>query len=465
MSKPSIWALRQRLIELKAQREHISVLAESENRRDFTAAESKQFSDLSIAIAKNKLAQLEAEAIIQNETLSPGGFEVRGDGTSGAPTDAGRGPKPGTSTYRELFGLQTLSHQGFNSSGEFFNAVYRSREIADPRLLHGAGIQAAGAQREAQPSQGGFLVPSQFSARLLDLALESEIVRPRCQLWPMESPTLKVPGLDDFVHTGGVLLGGVVAAWANEMDNLNLQNVKTRLVELHANKLAILLNTSNELLEDAPDFSTMLDVKLRAAASFFLDAAFLFGTGVGQPRGVINDPALLTIAIEAGQTLANSGGLLYANITKMYARLAPQCRNAKSACWIVNSDLLPSLLSMQLVVKNVAGTENVGGSATMAVTYRADGSMMLLGMPLYCSEKLSAVGTVGDVILADFSQYAVGLRKEIEIRSAPLGPGFTNDSTWLRLITRIDGQGLWSKFLTPENGNTLSWCVTLAARA
>ena len=388
------------------------------------------------------------------------------NGSGGAPVSARRtlGPKPGTASYSELFGVQSLSSEGFESSGEFFNAVHRSREIADPRLLRGAGIQAAGGQRESQPSQGGFLVPTEFAARILDLALESEIVRPRCQIWPMASETLKVPALDDFVHTGGVLLGGVVAAWANEMDTLNLQNVKTRLVELHANKLAIMLNTSNELFDDAPDFSTMLDVKLRAAASFFLDASFLFGSGVGQPRGLAIDPALITVAIETAQTLANSGGLLYPNVTKMYARLAPQCRNAKTACWIVNSDLLPALLSMQLVVKSVDGTQNVGGSATMAVTYRPDGTMQLLGMPLFCSEKLPAVGTVGDVILADFSQYAVGIRKEIEIRSAPLGPGFTNDSTWLRLITRLDGQGLWKAPLTPEHGQTLSWCVTLAQR-
>jgi HK97 family phage major capsid protein len=461
-TKPSIYALRQRGAEILAKATLINDLSETQ-KRNLTQAEENEFNDLMVLSAKNDVAIAESEAL--QDRARRGGVEVRGDGTFGPAIHSGRGPKPGTSTYRELFGMQSLSREGFQSSGEFFNAVYRSREIADPRLLQTAGIQAAGAQRESQPSQGGFLVPSEFSARLLDLAIESEIVRPRCQLWPMQSSTLKVPGLDDFVHTGGVLLGGVVAAWANEMDNLNLQNVKTRLVELHANKLAILLNTSNELLEDAPDFSTMLDVKLRAAASFFLDASFLFGTGVGQPRGLINDPALLTIAIEVGQTLANSGGLLYANVTKMYARLAPQCRNAKSACWIVNSDLLPALLSMQLVVKNVAGTENVGGSATMAVTYRPDGSMQLLGMPLYCSEKLSAVGTVGDVILADFSQYAVGLRKEIEIRAAPLGPGFTNDSTWLRLVTRIDGQGLWKAPLTPENGQTLSWCVTLAARA
>ena len=71
---------------------------------------------------------------------------------------------------------------------------------------------------------------------------------------------------------------------------------------------------------------------------------------------MLNDPALITVDAEAGQA---SSTILYTNIAKMFARLHPACLS--NSCWVVNSTAIPQLLLMQNVVKNVAGTENVGG--------------------------------------------------------------------------------------------------------
>jgi HK97 family phage major capsid protein len=469
MKPENIFALRQRGVELSAQAKALLDVAQAAG-RDLNAGELAQFNDLRLCLSKNDVAITECENQLDVERNSAGGVEVTHGGLD-APGFAGgaksSGAKPGRSTYRELFGLQALSREGFQSADEFFSAVSRAQTIADPRLLRSAGIQAAGAQRESSPTQGGFLVPSEWAAQVLDQSLENEIVRPRAFVWPMNSNTRKIPAIDGFSHVGGVLYGGITAAWQNEMDTLTLQNLKLRLMELHTAKLALLVNGSNELLEDTADsgvdFGMMLDVKLRLAASWFLDQAFLFGSGTGQPRGVLNDPALIIVPIETGQTLAN-GPVLYANICKMFARLHPACRNAKTACWVFNSDLIPNLLQMQLVVKNVAGTENVGGSATPVFSKRPDGTFELLTLPVYFSEKASAAGTVGDALLADFSQFAIGIRKEIEIQRS-MHAGFTTDSTWFRLVTRLAGQGTWKSPITPENGQPLSWAVTLAQRS
>lgn len=461
---PNIHTLRQKRAQLMLKTEQLMSA-------DSTCVESAPYKALMLEVAKlgveieNEDARLNAGA---RGGVRVGGGDDRtylgADGVAPYISEgrAGKGPLPGGTKYADLFPGASLSTSGFHSSEEFFAAVARSNEIADPRLLSLSGIRAASGQRESAPSQGGFMVPTEWAAQLLDQSLEDEIVRPRAQIWPMKSNTIKVPAIDGYVHTGGVLYGGLVAAWENEMDNLQLQNIKLRLLELQANKLALLINSSNELLEDgSPDFATVLDVKLRIAAGWYLDQAFLFGSGAGQPRGVMNDPALLTVAIEAGQTLAN-GPLLYQNAVKMFGRLHPTCR--KNAVWVANSDLIPALLEMQLVVKNVAGTENVGGSAVPVVSQDKDGQMLLLTRPIYFSEKCSAVGTPGDVILADFSQYAIGMRQDIVVQRS-WHAGFTNDSSWFRLVTRLDGQGTWKSAITPENGQSLSWAVTLAQRS
>src|SRR5439155_12909403 len=93
-----------------------------------------------------------------------------------------------------------------------------------------------------------------------------------------------------------------------------------------------------------------------------LDYAFLNGTGAGQPKGVLNDAALITVTKEAGQA---TGTILYENVVKMFARLHPAL--VQDAVWIANPTTIPQLLLMTVKVKNVAGTENVGGSAIGAL--------------------------------------------------------------------------------------------------
>ncbi len=98
----------------------------------------------------------------------------------------------------------------------------------------------------------------------------------------------------------------------------------------------------------------------------------------------------------------------------MYTQMTPACRGR--AIWIFSNDLLPALSIMQIVVKNVAGTENVGGSATPQFTLNADGTGMLLGRPVLFTEKLKTKGTQGDCCFVCPDQYAILLRREFQLR-------------------------------------------------
>ena len=87
----------------------------------------------------------------------------------------------------------------------------------------------------------------------------------------------------------------------------------------------------------------------------------------------------------------------------------------------------------------------------------------LLGKKIIFTEKCPALGAKGDLILADLSQYAIGMRKEIALDRSNV-PGWMEDMTDYRVIVRVDGQGTWDKPVTPKNGTTLSWAVALEAR-
>jgi HK97 family phage major capsid protein len=186
------------------------------------------------------------------------------------------------------------------------------------------------------------------------------------------------------------------------------------------------------------------------AVAWGLDYALLRGIGAFQPLGVLKDPALVTVTPESGQVAAT---IVYDNLTKMYSRLHPALHNG--AVWVCNSTAVPQLLGLTVVG---------GTAATYFPVLREDsGNFYIFGKLVLFTEKLPSVGTKGDIIFANFSQYTLGLRKEISLdRSAHVG--FATDEAAFRVILRADGQGRWSKPLTPANGETLSWCVALAAR-
>jgi HK97 family phage major capsid protein len=117
-------------------------------------------------------------------------------------------------------------------------------------------------------------------------------------------------------------------------------------------------------------------------------------------------------------------------------------------------------------IQNAAGTDYVGGGPV----YLAEGTAetapypALLGRPVIPVEQCSTLGTVGDIILADLSQYMLadrGMRV-----SSSIHVEFASDQVCFRFVQRIAGQPTWKTPVTPKNGtDSLSPFVALATRA
>ena len=89
----------------------------------------------------------------------------------------------------------------------------------------------------------------------------------------------------------------------------------------------------------------------------------------------------------------------------------------------------------------------------------------LFGRPVIVVEQCQTLGTEGDVILFDPSQYLMIDKGDMQIAQSAHVRFLTDEMTY-RFILRVDGQLWWKTPLTPYNGtNTMSPVVTCQVRA
>lgn len=304
---------------------------------------------------------------------------------------------------------------------------------------------------EGTPSAGGFSVPEPLSAKWLDESLPDEIVRPRCQVWPMTSASLKVPGFDGNDQSTGTYFGGFSMEFLAEEGAGTPQTGKLRLIELSAKKAGIFCNASSEVIEDGLGFEAQLQMAIKKSLSLGMDYYLLRGVGGAQPLGVLTSPGVISVAKESGQ---KADTIDYLNLTKMFSRMYAE--GQQRAIFIANPSTIPQLLTLTLAI-------GVGGSQIPVMT-ESNGQFKILGRPVVFSPNMPTLGDENDIVFVDLSAYAMGLRRDLRIEKSTI-PGWTTDVVSYRVLVRFDGQGTWSKVLTPRNGATQSWCVGLAERA
>lgn len=302
------------------------------------------------------------------------------------------------------------------------------------------------------PAAGGFLVPEILRSELLRLALETALVRPRARVIPMDSARVPFPAIDVTSHASS-LFGGIVGSWTEQGASIAESEAKFGQIVLDAKKLAAYCEVPNELLQDSIiSFAAFVDQIYPEAIAWFEDDAFLTGNGVGQPLGVLNSPAVISVTAETAQVAAT---IVWENIVKMFSRMLPA--SLGRAVWVANINTFPQLATLSLAV----GT---GGSAIWLNNGSDGPPMTILGRPIVFTEKLPTVGTVGDLMFVDFGYYLIGDRQQMRAESSP-HVKFQNDLTAYRVTERVDGRGWLQSALTPKAGSTLSPFIGLATRA
>jgi HK97 family phage major capsid protein len=349
--------------------------------------------------------------------------------------------------YGEIEGAMLLPKE-FTQT---ISAGYIMQKLAGNVLMKAGMFERSGAE-------GGALVPTQFIPQLQFLPLEVVNLRQFCTVIPVATSTVKMPRIHDTSHAAGSVFGGVQTFWESEGAALTTTAPNFGTVDLTMRKLTGYSSVTNELLADSPiSVDTLLTFLFRAAMGWEENKKILRGSGVGEPLGILNSGATISVAKETGQAAAT---ILYENITKMWSRLFPWARSR--SIWIANPEVQPQLQRMALVVGLAGSAVYLPAGGLSAAPFDS-----LFGRPIVFTEHASALGTQGDIVLADMGMYLLGDRQQMSMTVSE-HVQFATDQTAFRLIERLDGKPWLTSPITPANGGagyTNSAFVMLDTRA
>ena len=345
------------------------------------------------------------------------------------------------------------TEQRFETFGSFLTSVAHAARDGvrpDSRLVRAAGLS------EGVPADGGYLVQTDFSAELLKRTYETGILSSRVKRLGISAASngLKINAIDEDSRATGSRLGGIVAYWMAEAGLKTASQPKFRQMELNLKKLAGVCYATDELLQDAVALEGLIRESFPEEIAFQVDDGIFRGTGAGQMQGILTSPSLIQVAAESGQ-LADT--VVAENIINMWSRLYAKSR--PNSVWLYNQEIEPQLFTMSLAV----------GTGGIPVFMPANGLSTspyatIFGRPAIPIEQASALGDVGDIALADLSQYLLIDKGGVQAASS-IHVRFLYDEMTYRFVYRVDGQPIWNKTLTPYKGSkTLSPFVALAAR-
>jgi HK97 family phage major capsid protein len=345
----------------------------------------------------------------------------------------------------------------FESFGEQLKAIWRAADSSgasiDKRLLALNAKSISGGSTTIG-SDGGFAVQEDFAEAVIERASQESVLFERADRTfhiADDADKLNVPYIDETSRATGSRWGGVRVYRAGEADDVTASRPKMGNMELTAYDLRGLAYMTDRLKRDAPALSGLYVRAFGKELGWVLSNEILRGTGVGECLGILKSPALITVTKESGQTAAT---VLLQNVVNMKSRLHAAGR--RTSAWFVHQEVEKQLPFMK-----------VGAEAPQAYVYAtgSDPFDRLLGIPVIPIEQTSALGTLGDIVLADQQEYAI-VQKGGPEHQFSMHVRFVNHENVFRIQWRVNGQPKWKSALTPANGtDTVSPFVALATRA
>lgn len=302
---------------------------------------------------------------------------------------------------------------------------------AKQRLAEGAGVEGK-AMTEGTAAQGGYLVQKRIEKEIIEAKELDNVLRGLVSKINVGTNEIELSQISLATTAGWV------AELATKPESTSLTQTTVSASVFTAAGLATI---SNQLLADSnPAVDNLVTSDLAKRLVALEEAAFLNGTGTGQPLGILNTPGVQSTAITSTSVSA-AGGLLEKVLD---AIAAVQDSHGQPSAILLH----PRTWTRILKDKDANGvwTFQPGGQTPYANdpskprTNFAGPTKTLFGVPVVLSNRiptnLGAGTNESRVIVADFSEALILDRQGITVDESP-HVYFTSNQTVFRAEERV----------------------------
>lgn len=277
--------------------------------------------------------------------------------------------------------------------GAFVQALYKKDGVALSALAEGTD------------ELGGYLVPDEFRADLIEHMLQTDAIRNYATVIPMEGKLLEIPKLTSDVQV----------SWGTENNAIATTTAKFGNLQLTPFRMNAIIYTSREMFDDsAISIMEVLRRRFRDRIADEENKVFITGNGTTRPKGIDQETF----------TTVNAGlGLSPDHITKAYWKLP---RNYRRTCrWLINSRTIAELEVAKDTTNNYLYPTLQNEVPT------------LKGRPILVDDYVPST----KIFLGDLSYYYIGDRQQVTMEITTEG-----GNTWqqhqvgLKVIERVDGE-------------------------
>lgn len=333
--------------------------------------------------------------------------------------------------------------QKFECFEEFLASVNdaRSGGRADSRLDF-RSIDLRGEQSMGTGSKGGFMVPTEFRAQLLEVdPAQTPLLGNVMRLAPGQAPDAAVtlPALDQSANQhGGVTVARIGEGAAKPETDFDLAQ-RTWTPKEIAGHIAL----TDQLIRNWSGAMGMAQRLLRGAMNAAIEDEIFRGDSPMKMKGIIASDAAYLVARQT------TGRFVLADVANMVAR---KLQRGGAAFWLYNPLLIAELIQMKDGNDNLVWQQSLVPGAPST----------LWGLPAFPYEFASDVGSLGDVALVQPNPYYV-----VKDGSGPfLDVGFINDDFTknkrrVKLFMLNDGGPWLSAPFKLANGTEVSPFVVL----
>lgn len=272
-------------------------------------------------------------------------------------------------------------------------------------------------------SEGGYLVPDEYEATLIDKLTDENIMRGLATIITSANGDKKIP----------VVASHGEAVWTDEGEEYTESDDEFGTVSLGAHKLSTIIKVSEELLNDSAfNLEIYISSEFARRMGAAEELAFINGNGTGKPTGVIN-------TAEVGVTSASANAITTDEIIDLYHSLRTPYR--KNAAFLANDS----------TIKAIRKLKDSNNQYLWQPGLQAGQPDTILNRPIHTSAYMPEIGGGNKILLfGDLKYYWIADRQGRSFQR--LNELFAkNGQVGFRVFQRVDG-----KLILPEAVKTMA---------